>query len=154
MPGLLKMQRRAVLIGEAPLVDGAVPFAPGTATRSALAALLNVPEAVLEEHVELRNALATAQPPRGWGRAFDLAAARRAIVAMHAATAFGGADVVFLGWRVAAVARPCLRHLPLLRGVWGTDGRGGRAAWVRHPAYKAASLAEMRRDWLALGLAA
>lgn len=152
---MLGSRRRVVLVGEAPVKNGAVPFAPGTATRAALATLLGVAEADLEQHVVLHNALVEAQPAQGWGRAFDVHAARQGIVSLMATGVFEGAATVFLGWRVSGAARAILPHLPLLRGVWGLDGKAeGRAAWVRHPAYKRVPIAVMRRDWSALGFAA
>ncbi|MGG5823431.1 hypothetical protein [Falsiroseomonas sp. HW251] len=143
---------RTLLIGEAPITAGAPPFAPRTAARAALAALLQVEEDALDGIVTVRNALDTPQPRQGWGRAFDRYGARKKIEALKRGRVFAQRDVIFLSWRLARAARECLPQLPAERGRWVEYGRGSRLAWVRHPVYLAASLSEMRDDWRALGL--
>ena len=54
--------RRPLLLGEAPRVHGAPPFAQGTVARTELARLLGIPEPQLEMWLELDNVLVNVFP--------------------------------------------------------------------------------------------
>lgn len=146
------MERRVVLVGEAPLERGAPPFRPGSKARANLAAVMGVPAEALDRLVVLRNAVAEPQPRSGWGRRLDERAARAGIAALRLGGVLSNADVVFLSWRLAQVARQVLPAVPHQRGLWRACPGGTRAAWVRHPCCVRAELSDLAQDWAGLDL--
>lgn len=124
---------RPLLIGEAPRVRGAPPFAEGTVARTELARLLGIPGVQLAVCLELDNVLDEPQPRQGWGRAFDKVCARKNLSDMLKRGRFDGRDVVFGSWRLSRCAAQLGLPIPYAPATFsGLCRHGTRYAWFAH----------------------
>lgn len=125
--------RQPLLLGEAPRVHGAPPFAQGTVARAELARLLGIPEPQLEMWLELDNALNEPQPRCGRGRAFDKMRGRERLKEMRQSGRFIGRDVVFCSWRLSRCAVLGGLPVPDAPATFSSICRQGtRYAWFAH----------------------